>query len=157
MKKKFITFILTAIITVQGKTIFAAGNTVTDVFNDGSTEVTEIQSLQFGSANVEIADETESDNNRTEDLDTLLTNTEETKDCIFKDDEEENIMINVGDSSVGLEDFPDKVFRYFIFSNYDKDGDNILSNTEISQITDILFSDYFIKGIKDITGIENFS
>lgn len=55
---------------------------------------------------------------------------------------------------INAANFPDEIFRQYISENFDKDSDDLLSNQEISQITDIDVSGI---GIQSLKGIEFFN
>ena len=137
MRKSTIAVLLAAMLFVQAEPIFATENQEANTFGDGSAEASELQSSQI-------------------DLNEESTDSDETIEDIFTDDYAENLLADGGSSTVRQEDFPDKTFRDFIFSNYDLDHDNILSESEISQVTSIVISEFYVTGIKDITGIERF-
>ncbi|MBQ6638568.1 MAG: S-layer homology domain-containing protein [Lachnospiraceae bacterium] len=67
-------------------------------------------------------------------------------------DESED-MKATGDVLINSTNFPDDIFRDYISTNFDKDGDNIIRSTEINSITSI---DCWEKNITDLKGIENF-
>ena len=50
--------------------------------------------------------------------------------------------------------FPDQIFRNYIFGKIDKDGNKILSESEILACTDLSLTNM---GISDLTGIEYFT
>ena len=50
--------------------------------------------------------------------------------------------------------FPDPVFRSFVSGRYDRDGDGMLSDTEIYNIWDLSISNYSISSLR---GVENFT
>lgn len=59
------------------------------------------------------------------------------------------------DSSVAIDEqhFPDPIFREFISTNFDLNGDETLSETEADMVTTI---DVSCRGISDLTGISSF-
>ena len=64
-----------------------------------------------------------------------------------------------GDRSISIDEinFPDPLFREYISINFDTDGNGVLSNDEINNITKIdlySYSDYY--RITDLSGIEHF-
>lgn len=67
---------------------------------------------------------------------------------------------NAGTAEVKISSstFPDEAFRSYVSSNFDKDGDGILSAAEIADITEISLSDYENSiSIESLAGIEYFS
>lgn len=56
--------------------------------------------------------------------------------------------------AISPENFPDDVFREHIKTSYDTDGDEILSDAEISAVT---FVDLGAMGIRSIEGIKHFT
>lgn len=73
---------------------------------------------------------------------------EETKQIAFSDSEISDMV------SVDRDHFPDNKFRHWILENVDVDGNEILSEEEISQITEMDISSL---GLDDIKGVELFA
>ncbi|MBR3917187.1 MAG: leucine-rich repeat domain-containing protein [Clostridia bacterium] len=63
--------------------------------------------------------------------------------------EEEITSVEINETN-----FPDAIFREYVKSSFDKDGDSVLSAEEIAAVTSI---DVNSKGISDLTGIEYFT
>ena len=61
---------------------------------------------------------------------------------------------NVSDVEINTTNFPDEVFRTYVLSNFDIDGDGALSSNEIERVISIYVSD---QGISSLEGIQNFT
>ncbi len=59
-----------------------------------------------------------------------------------------------GDVEISEANFPDAKFRTYISTNFDKNGDNVLSAEEIAAVTNI---NVYNKAISDLTGINHFT
>ncbi len=62
--------------------------------------------------------------------------------------------LDSGDIEINAENFPDDTFRTYVSSNFDTDSDGVLTDSEISAVTDISVSSY---GISSLKGIEFFT
>lgn len=73
---------------------------------------------------------------------------------VYKADGNDKVELTVSGIYVGKSNFPDQIFRNYIFGKIDKDGNKILSESEILACTDLSLTNM---GISDLTGIEYFT
>ena len=67
------------------------------------------------------------------------------------------LMLSVsawGDVEINATNFPDEVFRSYVSSNFDTDSDNVLSDSELENVTEISVSSM---GITTLEGVEYFT
>ena len=62
--------------------------------------------------------------------------------------------LSQGDAEINEENFPDSVFRQYVYVNFDTDHDYIMTKNELAAVSEIDVSD---KGISDLKGIEYFT
>ena len=62
--------------------------------------------------------------------------------------------LSSGDVEINAENFPDDNFRSYVSTNFDTDGDGVLSASEIADVLDIYVNDM---SISSLTGIEHFT
>ena len=61
---------------------------------------------------------------------------------------------NAGDVAINATNFPDAVFRSYVSSKFDANGNGVLSESEISEATEIILRG---QGVSDLKGIEYFT
>ena len=119
-------------------------NSTGNLFASNESQVSEYELIKNGEV-------------REEDTEVEIQSVEVAEELLENKEDNQNIEKAAGDIEINEINFPNEVFRQYISTNFDGNNDNVLSTTELNDVTSINLNNLSNKGeITSIVGIEHF-